>query len=1598
MSSLGVSMIQIDAAAAPFTVSSPAVGVQAAPSDEGVWDPSEPTAPPWTTGTSNQSPSTPAARSAVVEAPAGNGDEVVSLRTATSNTYAEGDRLRTEISPVPVNFKDAGGAWQPVDEALVPVGGVAGRGVTPSLTNAADAHDVVLPPTAGLPVSVVKGALTVTSQLAGAVPVTVSAEDDTAVYRGVFPGVDQVYVSRSGALEQYFRLSGKDARSTFTQSLTLPAGYTLAAVEGGSAEIRGAAGAVAAIIPAPAVFDGSKDPINSFSTDAVKLQITGAAPTWTVTTVVDPTWLQDAKRVFPVLVDPTVSVGLSGAVGCYVSAASTGSRTCSTSTSSDLPLTYGSTDAARRIFLKFPELGSASSPIPVDAQISRADLTMTVRNATNSTPIPTNVNQVAGTWDQSTVSWTNQPAITTPITRPVVTPSGTMTFSLVPVVQKWTSGQLNSSNAPTPVANNGIRIAATSESPASNTISFYGLASPDRPTLTVEWLPRVGQQKAVGMYDHRLSDRMDMHVSYGTRNLVINGTDVSWKSPGMAMSVRRTYNSLLAKNGVAGAFGLGWSMNGGFDVRLDLSGSGATFMQPGGARVFFRRNPDYPLPTTAGAYVATENGLDADLVQKTGTPTQYEMTFHKSKVVYLFTVDPAQPSTAYLSRMFDRANGNAVENNTATWGAPDRVPSSIVDTTGQRSVSFTNVDSTQGRVTAIAENLAYGASGARTYGYAYDTDKHLTTFTDPAGKVTRFCYTGDLITRIITPRGSDAGVVCATTGSSASNTTDIAYDTGGKVTTVTYRNGASPAITVAFAQTSTLDTTPNGNKAITTFTDPYGTPTEYTYDARDRVIQTRLNRDGLEVISKTAFNTNGDVTSSTSPVNAATTGDGSATTNTYDPIGNNLTGSATPTGASVALEYNDPQQGYQPSAISDDRDSGVTGQAKTTIDYGDGGTISSTSKGSRTLRSYYQGDSGIANCGPSGTAAYPKALCEERDGEYGSTASTQHRTLYRYNSLGELVTVVPPVPANGRATQANRTFTYDGFSRTKTSTNSRGQTTSFDYDAMDRLTRQTYAGGSYTEFAYDPDGNLLSRTDKNSSGTVTASQTNGYDALNRQTSEKPDNGNTNTVTWDANSRMATFTDDSGTTTYGYRWDGALTSITQPGGNCINFNIINRPTQGSNCILLQVDYSGQRLTEMYPGGIQLRRERDKSARVARMIGTIKDPSSSTTDVVMDQLYKYDTATKADTSRMTSRIDTVNNRNTTYDYTSEGWLKTVFNTVQSTGATAGKNTFCYDNNGNRTFFSTSTAATVSCGTNSTWDGANQQLTGPTGTAADYTFDDDGNETASGTSLAGALTRTSGWGDRGQNTSNTLGTGTTLLNTYIGSGNASPRSKTISSTDTQSFRVSMLGITEVSNSAGQKTFVQRDPSGMILGFTTQSGEHYYPMYDNLGSIWRVYRFDRTTAQVVSLYQPWGQPTTSQAPTFLQPFGYTGAYTNPTTGLVHLQNRYYDPTLGRFTQTDPSGQEDNPYTYTDNDPINRTDPNGLDWFEAAAIGIVAGLVGIATGGLALGAAAVVTAVDVGAAAVVGGGAAVGAGGVTAAVIDGGQDDWEQPAADYYS
>ena len=118
---------------------------------------------------------------------------------------------------------------------------------------------------------------------------------------------------------------------------------------------------------------------------------------------------------------------------------------------------------------------------------------------------------------------------------------------------------------------------------------------------------------------------------------------------------------------------------------------------------------------------------------------------------------------------------------------------------------------------------------------------------------------------------------------------------------------------------------------------------------------------------------------------------------------------------------------------------------------------------------------------------------------------------------------------------------------------------------------------------------------------------------------------------------------------------------------------------------------------------------------------------------------------------------------------------------------------------------------------------------------------------------------------------------------------------------------------------------PDYMIKGGVT-----YRIISDHLGSPRIV--MDSATGEIAQRidYDAWGRVVADTTPGF-QPFGFAGGLYDPDTGLVRFGARDYDPEIGRWVTKDPRGLAagTNVYAYVGADPINRIDPEGLDWLD---------------------------------------------------------------------
>ena len=110
-------------------------------------------------------------------------------------------------------------------------------------------------------------------------------------------------------------------------------------------------------------------------------------------------------------------------------------------------------------------------------------------------------------------------------------------------------------------------------------------------------------------------------------------------------------------------------------------------------------------------------------------------------------------------------------------------------------------------------------------------------------------------------------------------------------------------------------------------------------------------------------------------------------------------------------------------------------------------------------------------------------------------------------------------------------------------------------------------------------------------------------------------------------------------------------------------------------------------------------------------------------------------------------------------------------------------------------------------------------------------------------------------------------------------------------------------VRNAADATRYYHQDGQGSVVAVT-----------DSAGAVQGTQRFDA-----------YGSPLSSTGS--IPQYGYTGREPDAT-GLIYYRARYYDPSVGRFTQRDPLGFVDgvNRYTYALNSPVNFVDPYGTD------------------------------------------------------------------------
>lgn len=542
-----------------------------------------------------------------------------------------------------------------------------------------------------------------------------------------------------------------------------------------------------------------------------------------------------------------------------------------------------------------------------------------------------------------------------------------------------------------------------------------------------------------------------------------------------------------------------------------------------------------------------------------------------------------------------------------------------------------------------------------------------------------------------------------------------------------------------------------------------------------------------------------------------------------------------------------------------------------------------------------------------------------------TTDARDHPTRQEYDPLGR-------VRQTKDALDGVTRYTYDPQGNITSVTDPNGLITTYEYDGLGNLLTRTSPDTGTTTYSYDEAGNRLSQTDARGV-TVTY----GYDALNRLTAvHYPDSSHDIAYVYDQGANgighLTSMSDANGNTSYSYNAFGQLTgkirtasdgtithfsyayddfgrlaSQTYPSGRAVNYGYAAQghldsvtlvyPDGTTQTIVHNIKYLpfGPIESFDYGNGLNLTRSFDLDYRLVEQVVSGILQSSYHHDSVgniirwrdlldtgRDQLFEYDAL-----DRLTSASGVYGDLGYSYDATgnrlsiTDGFQTEIYNYTPNThrlqqilGSVTDSRS--YDAAGN----------TVQNLIGSySYDAANRMV-GFTKAdiQAEYAYNGDGERI--GKVVNGSLTRFR-YGDNAQ-----------LLGEYDQDGEA----------------------------LREYIYLSGQPVAMVArDLQSQTDSIYYLHTDHLGAVVKA----TDQAQVLvwdAVRRPFGTSSVTTAQVEM-PLGFPGQYFDEESGNYYNYFRDYDPSTGRYLQSDPIGLSGglNTYSYVGANPLQFSDPYGL-------------------------------------------------------------------------
>ncbi|WP_189464919.1 RHS repeat protein [Mesorhizobium sp. M2D.F.Ca.ET.223.01.1.1] len=511
-------------------------------------------------------------------------------------------------------------------------------------------------------------------------------------------------------------------------------------------------------------------------------------------------------------------------------------------------------------------------------------------------------------------------------------------------------------------------------------------------------------------------------------------------------------------------------------------------------------------------------------------------------------------------------------------------------------------------------------------------------------------------------------------------------------------------------------------------------------------------------------------------------------------------------------------------------------------------------------------------------------------------------TEYRnYDVLGRLIGVADP---GGSAWS----YSYDMLGNRLSATDPDLGSWSYVYDAANRLTSQTDARGTVTNLSYDQMDRLTLKTATASGGSAVTLTQNTYDQASA--------GFYNI------GQLTTSTNPAATQSFKYDGFGKVARQDATIGTLTHTTITSRDASGqpiaTQYLPVQLDFGTVAAPLQYTAGNKL------ASAPGFIASTIYEADGQTKEIYYANGVKT-AFTYSPARRWVTRVTTSKGATVLLD--DQYARDTLGRITGTTGLTASDSwTYGYDNADRLT--SSSNLGDTSLSESFVY-AANDNMTSRSRVAGTYTYpaataprphaptsvganamayDANGNLTSDGT-------RTLTWDEASRLKTVTLASNTVNL-TYGPDGARVKKASTFATTLYPDASVEIDPATP-----GAEIYTRYPhPDIKVVG-----AAKYFLHRDHLASVRMVTDSSGAITEATN-YATYGERLNTG---FQTQKSYIGERFDPETGLLYLNARYMDPVLGRFISPDDwdpikEGVGTNRYAYAQNDPVNKSDPNG--------------------------------------------------------------------------